>query len=131
MKTKKKRTVFNNKLSRISEEFFKSSVIPNKEMANSSLNNIPYTLVILSSENYSQTLQPFISWKRKQGFNVIQLYTENIGNNPVQIKNHLQSLYENSERPFDYLTIITNYDDPNVIVSTSNNDLMMINIEHI
>ena len=34
-----------------------------------------------------------------------------------------------NERPFDYLTIITNYDDPNVIVSTSNNDLMMINIE--
>ena len=27
------------------------------------------------------------------------------------------------------MTIITNYDDPNVIVSTSNNDLMMINIE--
>ena len=34
-----------------------------------------------------------------------------------------------SEKPFDFLTIITNYDDPNVIVSTSNNDLMMINIE--
>ena len=34
-----------------------------------------------------------------------------------------------SERPFDFLTIITNYDDPYVIVSTSNNDLMMINIE--
>ena len=34
-----------------------------------------------------------------------------------------------NERPFDFLTIITNYDDPNVIVSTSNNDLMMINIE--
>lgn len=102
---KEKNTVLNNKLSRISEEFFKSSVIPNKEIANSSLNNIPYTLVILSPENYSQTLQPFISWKRKQGFNVIQLYTENIGNNPVQIKNHLQSLYENSERPFDYLLI--------------------------
>ena len=34
-----------------------------------------------------------------------------------------------NERPFDFLTIITNYDDPYVIVSTSNNDLMMINIE--
>ena len=34
-----------------------------------------------------------------------------------------------NERPFDYLTIITNYDDPYCIVSTSNSDLMMINIE--
>ena len=34
-----------------------------------------------------------------------------------------------NERPFDFLTIITNYDTPYCIVSTSNNDLMMINIE--
>ena len=34
-----------------------------------------------------------------------------------------------NEKPFDYLTIITNYDDPNCIVSTSNNDLMMINYD--
>ena len=34
-----------------------------------------------------------------------------------------------NERPFDFLTIITNYDEPYCIVSTSNNDLMMINIE--
>ena len=34
-----------------------------------------------------------------------------------------------NEKSFDFLTIITNYDAPYVRVSTSNNDLMMINIE--
>ena len=34
-----------------------------------------------------------------------------------------------NERPFDFLTIITSYDEPYCIVTTSNNDLMMINIE--
>ncbi len=103
--TKEKELVNNSGLSRISKDFFYSNIIQNKNTIDSSFNNIPYTLVILSPEDYAQTLQPFTTWKKMQGFNVIQLHTEDIGNNQTAIKNHLQSLYEDSERPFDYLLI--------------------------
>jgi hypothetical protein len=58
----------------------------------------PIKYVIVSDRMFEAQLQPFIEWKIKKGFNVIEAYTDdpNVGSTTSQIKNYLQALYENA-----------------------------------
>ncbi len=55
----------------------------------------PVTYVIVSDPMFQSTLQPFIAWKKKKGFRVIEGYTSDplVGNTTTSIKSWLQSLY--------------------------------------
>jgi hypothetical protein len=55
----------------------------------------PVTYVIVSDPMFQTTLQPFIAWKKKKGFKVIEGYTNNpdVGNTTTSIKAWLQGLY--------------------------------------
>ena len=57
----------------------------------------PVTYVIVAPPLFKDALQPFIRWKTKKGFNVIEAYTDNpsVGNTPVSIKAYLKNLYLN------------------------------------
>lgn len=56
----------------------------------------PVKMVIVSDPMFQETLQPFIQWKIKKGFTVVEAYTNNpaVGNTTSSIKNYLQNLYE-------------------------------------
>ncbi len=54
----------------------------------------PIKYVIISDRMFEETLQPFIEWKTKKGFNVITAYTDEIGRTDANIKTYLQGLYE-------------------------------------
>ncbi|MEI8202494.1 MAG: C25 family cysteine peptidase [Bacteroidota bacterium] len=58
--------------------------------------------VIVSDPMFQATLQPFIQWKTKKGFNVIEAYTNNplVGTTTTSIKAYLQGLY-NAATPSD------------------------------
>lgn len=56
--------------------------------------NRPYKMVIVSDRMFEESLQPFIQWKTQQGFEIIALYTDEIGNTTTAIKNHLRSLWD-------------------------------------
>lgn len=60
----------------------------------------PATYVIISDPMFQTVLQPFIQWKIKKGFNVIEGYTNNpaVGTTTTSIKSYLQGLY-NSPPP--------------------------------
>ena len=62
----------------------------------------PVKYVIVSDPMFQATLQPFIQWKTKKGFKVIEAYTNNplVGNTTSSIKSYLQTLY-NSGTPSD------------------------------
>ncbi|MBN1132339.1 MAG: hypothetical protein JXR52_09045 [Bacteroidales bacterium] len=62
----------------------------------------PMTLVILSDTLFRQTLQPFITWKRKKGFRVIEAYTQDpdVGTGRESIKSFLKALYQNPPEGF-------------------------------
>jgi len=64
---------------------------PNDELITSS----PVTYVIISDPMFQATLQPFIQWKTKKGFKVIEGYTNNplVGTTTTSIKSYLQGLY--------------------------------------
>jgi len=57
----------------------------------------PVTYIIVSDPMFEATLQPFVQWKTKKGFKVVEAYTNNpsVGTSSTSIKNYLQSFYQN------------------------------------
>ncbi|MFA5971198.1 MAG: C25 family cysteine peptidase [Lentimicrobiaceae bacterium] len=56
---------------------------------------VPVKYVIVSDPMFQSALQPFIKWKTKRGFNVVEAYTNNpaVGKSLISIKTYLQNLY--------------------------------------
>lgn len=56
----------------------------------------PVKYVIVSDPVFQPQLQPFIEWKTKKGFTVVEAYTDDpqVGTTTLSIKAYLQSLYE-------------------------------------
>lgn len=68
----------------------------------------PYKMIIVSDRMFEQALQPFIRWKTAQGFKIHTFYTDEIGSTTTDIKNHLQTLWNNateSDPAADYLLL--------------------------
>jgi len=59
------------------------------------ITSAPVTYVIVSDPMFETTLQPFIAWKKKKGFKIIEGYTNNpsVGTTTTSIKAYLQGLY--------------------------------------
>lgn len=56
---------------------------------------IPVKYIIVSDPMFREALQPFVNWKTRRGFNVIQAYTDNpdVGTTTTSIKSYLKNLY--------------------------------------
>ncbi|PLW97380.1 MAG: hypothetical protein C0591_06680, partial [Marinilabiliales bacterium] len=54
----------------------------------------PIKYVIVSDRMFEDQLQPFIEWKTKKGFTVVEAYTDVIGTTKPEIKTYLQGLYD-------------------------------------
>jgi len=67
------------------------------------IQDAPVTYIIVSSPSFQATLQPFIQWKTKKGFKVVEAYTNNpsVGTTTTSIKSYLKNFYENP--PAGYL----------------------------
>jgi len=61
----------------------------------SNLTQYPVTYVIVSPPAFQATLQPFVQWKTKKGFKIVEAYTNNpqVGSTTTSIKSYLQGLY--------------------------------------
>lgn len=59
------------------------------------ISTYPVKYVIVSDTMFYAQLQPFVQWKTRKGFNVVQVYTSNpaVGNSTASIKNYLKNLY--------------------------------------
>nr|MBC8487282.1 hypothetical protein [Bacteroidota bacterium] len=57
----------------------------------------PVTFIIVSDPMFQAALQPYIEWKTKKGFYVIEAYTDDpaVGTTTTSIKSYLQDLYNN------------------------------------
>ena len=83
-----------------------------KKLKNSdTVRNSPIKFVILSDSIFKDQLKPFIEWKTKKGFKIIEAYTnqEEVGNTNESIKLYLQSLYDSGtpdDPPPTFLLIV-------------------------
>jgi hypothetical protein len=68
----------------------------------------PVTYVIVSAPSFEDALQPFVNWKTRKGFNVIEAYTDdpNVGTTTASIKSYLQDLYNNPPTGYNPPTFI-------------------------
>lgn len=70
---------------------FNYQSLPNKGY----LSTYPIKYIIVSDPMFENTLEPFVEWKTKKGFYVIEAYTNNpqVGTTTTSIKNYLDSIY--------------------------------------
>jgi len=63
----------------------------------------PVTYIIVSDPMFETALQPFIDWKTKKGFKVVEAYTNNpsVGTSTTSIKSYLQNFYNNPPDGFN------------------------------
>jgi hypothetical protein len=64
-------------------------------MQKSNITSYPVKYVIVADTMFRTALQPFVDWKTKKGFKVIEAYTSDpqVGGTTTSIKNYLQGLY--------------------------------------
>ena len=72
-------------------------------------------MIILSDPQFEQDLQPFIRWKNRKGFDVIEAYKgqEQVGSTKESMKAYIQSFYDNAtvENPAPtYLLIVGDHE---------------------
>ena len=81
-----------------------------KEFPQGNVNkNQPYRYIIVSDTLFRNTLQPFIKWKRQQGFNITEAYTQEIGHSAKEIYDYLYTQYTEAtplNPAQDYLLIV-------------------------
>ena len=93
--------------SNINTLFFNSKKLKSSD----TIPNSPIKFVILSDSIFKEQLQPFIDWKTKKGFKVIEAYTDQpeVGNTTESIKSYLQSIYDSGtpdDPPPTFLLIV-------------------------
>lgn len=72
------------------------NTLPNStSVPDSLITTAPVTYVVVAPTAYQSALQPFITWKKKKGFKVIEAYTGNpaVGTTVTSIKAYLTGLY--------------------------------------
>ncbi|MBU0489264.1 MAG: PKD domain-containing protein [Bacteroidetes bacterium] len=104
------RVIFNNADVALSDQMKKDHFSPMFESTFNQLINYrqiqdkdaitvyPITYIIVAPRSFEATLQPYINWKTKKGFKVIEGYTDVVGTSTTAIKSWLQNLY-NTESP--------------------------------
>ncbi|NOU19635.1 MAG: T9SS type A sorting domain-containing protein [Bacteroidales bacterium] len=88
----------NSKYSSYFQSIIEKNVINNTPSSKALLGGSPIKYIIISDPMFSTTLQPFIEWKKKMGFIVVEKYTNDaaVGNTTTSIKSYLQSQYTSS-----------------------------------
>ncbi len=89
------------------------------------LSQMPFTYVIVADRAYQSALQPFVQWKTKKGFKVIEAYTDdpNVGNTVASIKAYCQNLYQIPPVGVNPLSFILVVGDINVIPATQHTEV--------
>lgn len=59
------------------------------------ITNYPVTYIIVADPMFEATLQPFVEWKTRKGFTVIEAYTDDpsVGSSTSSIQSYLENLY--------------------------------------
>jgi uncharacterized membrane protein len=100
-----------------------SKTVFNHNSTRNSLETYPLGYVIVTPEMFVDTLEPFINWKKEQGYNVTLGITETIGSSTAAIKNYMQGLWDAatpSNPAPSYLLIVG--DTPQVPAFTGSTD---------
>lgn len=92
------------------DKVYQSHILNYDDYRNVLIANVPPKIVMLHGENsdpdFLQLINEFAFWKRQKGADVSLLSTAITGSSNTDIKNYLQTLYDNPDTRFDYLVIV-------------------------
>ena len=113
----KKQSLFSPYFESIYKQLANYKTINSKEL----ITDEPVTYIIVSDPMFESALQPFIEWKVKKGFNVVEAYTDdpNVGNTTASIKSYLEDFYENPPTGYNPQSFILFVGDNAQIPSTN------------
>jgi hypothetical protein len=63
------------------------------------LTKYPIKMVIVADPAFEAQLQPYIEWKTKKGFIVVEAYTDDIGSSNAAVTGYLEGLYNSANPP--------------------------------
>lgn len=111
---------------RLASPYFEKAyhLLPNyKQESDQLITTSPVTYVIISDPMFEQPLQPFVQWKTRKGFKVIEGYTNNpaVGTTLASIKSYLQGLYNNPPAGYNPPSFILFVGDVAQIPAWTNN----------
>ncbi len=88
----------------VSRMFFNYKNSPTDEL----FEDTPVTYIIVSDPMFEESMQPFIEWKTKKGFKVVEAYTNNpeVGTTTSSIKTYLEGFYNNPPAGFNPQTFV-------------------------
>jgi len=68
-----------------------------KPLTDELITSTPVTYIIVSAPMFEDALQPFIDWKTRKGFKVVEAYTDDpaVGTTTSSISNYLEDFYNN------------------------------------
>lgn len=83
----------------------------------------PVTYIIVSDPMFEDALQPFVEWKTRKGYKVVEAYTDdpNVGTTTTSIKNYLQDFYENPPAGYNPQSFVLFVGDVNQIPAFDGN----------
>ena len=92
-----------------------SKLLNSNSNSNQEFSSNTTRMIILSDPQFEQDLQPFIRWKTRKGFDVIEAYKgqEEVGNTKESMKAYIQSFYDNAtvENPAPtYLLVVGDHE---------------------
>ncbi|MDD4224649.1 MAG: C25 family cysteine peptidase [Candidatus Cloacimonetes bacterium] len=85
------------------------SLLLNPEPTRETLNRYPMSYLIITPANFVNALQPFVNWKKQEGFNVILATTTETGSSANAIRTYVQNIWNaaTTENPApSYLLIV-------------------------
>ncbi len=107
------------------EGMFRSTLINHKKMAlRDTMTKYPIKMVIVADPMFKETLQPYIKWKTKKGFHIVEAYTDNsqVGNTTTSIHNYLKDLYNSATASDPAPTFVLFVGDINEIPAYSSSE---------
>ena len=89
------------------KQFINYLPLPTKDV----ITTYPVKYVIIADSMFQTILQPFVEWKTKKGFEVVEGYTNdpNIGNTTASIKAFIKNIYDNAtinDPPPSYVLLV-------------------------
>ncbi|MCD4694679.1 MAG: T9SS type A sorting domain-containing protein [Bacteroidales bacterium] len=77
----------------------------------------PVTYIIVSDPMFENALQPFIEWKTKKGFQVVEAYTDDplVGTSTTSIKSYLEDFYNNPPTGYNSQSFVLIVGDVNQV----------------
>lgn len=106
----KKESTFSPYFESVYNELINHRTDPDDYPDHPDLTNYPIKYLVVADPMFEETLQPFLDWKTKQGFELEVAYTDEIGDSYTDIQSWVHDQYNNSDLTPSFVLFVGDID---------------------